>query len=142
MEVRPRTRGGYGAAPVAAARDLGLRKPSPNEKRVPFPVRPRHVEFGECLPGGCGLLPPLVDIRDDRAPVLSFAFPLNATGVDPYRLISLRYCGQYSHERSGTDKWHQERCSVTAVRQEILEQVHAGRNLRTTLIGCVDLHPV
>src|SRR4030095_16653623 len=107
MQVRPRTRGGYGAASVAVDRNLGLRKSSPNEKRVPFAVRPGHLQFGECLPGGCGLLQPVVDIPDHRAPVLSFAFPLNATWVDPYRLISLRYCGQYSHERSGTDKWHQ-----------------------------------
>src|SRR4029450_7705315 len=106
------------------------------------PVRPGHLEFGERLAGGYGLLKPMVDIRDHCAPVLSFSIPLNSAGVDPYRLISLRYCGKYSHERPGTDKWHQERRSVTAVRQEILEQVHAGRDLRPTLSGYVHLHPV
>src|SRR5215213_5715150 len=102
---------------------------------------PRNLELSERLPRRCRHLQPVLDIVDRRPPVLALALPLNRTRVDSYRLVG-RNRGQHPHECSSTDQRDEERYAVSAVSQEVLEQVDPAGDLGTRLARRLKLHPV
>src|SRR5215213_2425347 len=102
---------------------------------------PRNLELSERLPGRCRHLQPVLNIVDRRPPVLALALPLNRPRVDSYRLVG-RHRGQHPHKCSSTGQRNQEWYAVSAVSQEVLEQVDPAGDLRTTLARPLKLHPV